>query len=102
MITAAMMNEAVTGTARPTISTASALNTAVRASDPPAASTMMLDSSRPSPVSETTATMIPAAAHVAATGSTARAPAASASPTCLGPMRCLGSRNDRRKASTVA
>ena len=53
-------------------------------------------------MSVTTATMIPAAAQVAATGSTARAPAASASNTRPGPIRCFGSRNESRNASTVA
>jgi hypothetical protein len=96
------MNDAVTGIARPRISTAIAEKTAVSASEPPAASTMIDDSSRPSPVSEMTATMIPAAAVVAAMGRTPRAPATSASPTLRGPMRSRRSRNDRRNASTVA
>ena len=102
MITAAMMNEAVTGTARPTISTATAEKIAVSASEPPAASTISDDSSRPRPVSETTATMMPAAAHVAAIGSTPRAPATSASQTLRGPIRSRLSRNESRNASTVA
>ncbi len=102
MMTAAMMKEAVTGTARPTISTATAANTAVRASEPPAASTISAESSSPRPVSETTATMMPAAAVVAAIGSTPRAPATSASQTLRGPMRSRLSRKDTRNASTVA
>src|SRR5262245_7229793 len=74
MMTAAMMKEAVTGTARPRISTAIALKMAVNASESPAASTIRPESSRPSPVSETTATMMPAAAVVAAGAGHQRAP----------------------------
>ena len=57
---------------------------------------------RPRPVSVTTATMMPAAAHVAAIGSTARAPEASAAMTRGGVIRCRGSRNDSAKATKVA
>ncbi len=102
MITAAMMNEAVTGTASPRISTAIALKIAVSASDPPAASTISDDSSSPRPVSDTTATMIPAAAVVAAIGSTPRAPVTSASQTRFGVIRSRRSRNDIKNASSVA
>ena len=66
MITAAMMNDAVTGTARPSSSTVSAASTAVIARFSPDAPTMIDDALSPSPVSVTTATMIPAAAVVAA------------------------------------
>ena len=97
-----MMNEAVTGTASPSSSTAIAASSAHRNRLPPATSMMIPDRLRPRPVSVTTATMIPAAAQVAATGSTARAPAASASNTRTGVIRCFGSRNESRNASTVA
>ena len=56
----------------------------------------------PSPVKVTTATMIPAAAVVAATGSTPMAPAASASHVRLGVIQVERSRNDSKKAATVA
>src|SRR5918999_5393466 len=102
MITAAMMNEGGTGPASPRISTATALKIAVSASDSPAASTISADSSSPSPVSDTTATMIPAAAVVAAIGSTARAPLTSAAATLGGVIQSRRSRNDSRNASTVA
>ena len=102
MITAAMMKEAVTGTASPSSSTARAEKSAVSHSVPPDTSTISELSLKPSPVSVTTATMIPAAAQVAAIGSTARAPAASASHTRRGVIRCSRSRNDSRKATIVA
>jgi hypothetical protein len=96
------MNEAVTGTARPRMSTAIALKIAVSASDSPAASTIRPDSSSPSPVKETTATMIPAAAVVAAIGNTPRAPLTSEPQTSRGPIQSRRSRNDIRNATTVA
>ena len=46
--------------------------------------------------------MIPAAAVVAAIGSTPRAPDTSAAQTLRGPIQSRRSRNDIRKASTVA
>ena len=53
-------------------------------------------------MSETTATMMPAAAVVAAIGSTPREPATSASQICLGPIQSRRSRKLSRKATTVA
>jgi hypothetical protein len=52
----AMMNDAVTGTARPSSSTASAAISAHTKSEPPAMSTMIDERFSPSPVSVTTAT----------------------------------------------
>ena len=109
MITAAMMNEAVTGTARPSTSTATAASTQVTSRTPvglsatmSARSTMIDDRSSPRPVSVSTATMRPAAAQVAATGSTPIAPLASAASSRGGVMRVDRSRNDSAKATTLA
>ena len=102
MITAAMMKLAVTGTASPRMSTATADRIAVMVSDPPAASTISEDIFSPRPVSVMTATMMPAAAQVAAIGRTPRAPATSASHTRRGPIRSRLSRNEHRNAATVA
>ena len=106
---AAMMNDAVTGTANPSRVTATAENSAVRVStrvalSPNAAapSTIMPASPRPRPVSVVTPTMTPAAAQVAATGSTPRAPLDSAWPIRRGVIRSGLCRKDSRKASAVA
>ena len=53
-------------------------------------------------MSETTATIRPAAAVVAAIGSTPRAPATSASQISRGPIQSRRSRNENRNAMTVA
>ncbi len=63
---------------------------------------MIDDSFSPSPVSDTTATIRPAAAVVAAIGSTPRAPSTSAIHTRSGVIRSRRLRNESRKASTVA
>jgi hypothetical protein len=63
---------------------------------------MIEDRSSPRPVSVSTATIRPAAAVVAATGSTPVAPLASASNTRGGVIRRLRSRKDSRNASAVA
>src|SRR5690349_23221821 len=83
-MTAEMMYDAVTGTASPRIQTASAENTTVRVSDPPAIPTMRPAALSPSPVSVTTPTMIPATAVVAITGNTSLPPAIRDSDTRLG------------------
>jgi hypothetical protein len=97
-----MMKLAVTGTARPRMSTAMAASTAVRAREPPARSTIRPASLRPRPVKDTTATMMPAAAVVAAIGSTPRAPATSAFQASRGPIQSRRSRKLSAKATTVA
>src|SRR3954471_22992158 len=101
MITAAMMNEAVTGTARPRTSTANAdritvqMSTAVWLSvNAFAAPTMISARFSPSPVWVVIATMMPATAQVAATGSTERVPWASAANNGLTVNRCSRSRKD--------
>src|SRR5262245_11216602 len=83
-ITAEMMYDAVTGTARPRIQTASAENTTVSTSDPPAMPTMRPAAFKPSPGSVTTPTMMPATAVVATTDSTSLPPAISESDTRRG------------------
>src|SRR6266511_3217019 len=81
-----MMNEAVTGTARPSTLTATAANTTVSTKMTVvlletdwAASTSELASTRPSPVLVITEVITPAAAHTAITGSAPRMPSASES-----------------------
>jgi hypothetical protein len=69
---------------------------------PPAAPTIRELPLSPSPVSDTTATMTPAAAHTATTGRTPRVPAARQSNTRLGVQRVSRRRNPRAKATTVA
>ncbi len=83
-MTAEMMYDAVTGTARPRIQTASAEKRTVRASDPPAIPTMRPAALRPRPVSVTTPTMMPATAVVASTDNTSSPPATSDSTSLLG------------------
>ena len=85
MITHEMMNDAVTGTARPRTAIETAANSAVRISTAvgSVASARAAATSRsarlwPSPVLTMTEVMIPAAAQTEATGSTARIPTASA------------------------
>jgi hypothetical protein len=109
MMTAAITNDAVTGTASPSTSTATAASTTVASSttvalsdSPPAKSTMIPDRLSPSPVSVVTPTMMPAAAVVAAIGSTLRAPSASAWKARRGPIRWLRSKKDSTNASRVA
>ncbi len=53
-------------------------------------------------MSVTTATMIPAAAHVAATGRTPIAPAARASQILFGPILCSRLKKESKKAAIVA
>ena len=104
-----MMNDAVTGTARPSSVIATAAKIAVRVStrvalSPNAAapSTMIPASPSPRPVSVVTPTMTPAAAQVAATGSTPRAPLDSAWPIRRGVIRSGGAGTTAANASTVA
>src|SRR6185503_18872654 len=78
-ITAEMMYDAVTGTARPRME-----NATVRVSDPPAIPTISPAAFSPRPVSVTTPTMMPATAVVAMTDSTSSPPADSDSETRLG------------------
>src|SRR4030095_14655588 len=78
-ITAEMMYDAVTGTARPRIQTATADSSTVPGSDPAARSTITPAAFRQTPVRVTTPTMMPATAVVARTDSTSLPPAASAS-----------------------
>ena len=77
-ITAQMMYEAVTGTAKPTTHTTSAVKIVVRSNDPPAYSMTIELNFSPSPVSVTVPTMSPAPAHVAAMARTPVEPAAKA------------------------
>lgn len=109
MMTAEMMNEAVTGTASPRTDTARAAKMTVTTSSTvglspnmPAASTMTEARFRPSPVWVTTATMMPAAAQVATTGSTDLLPSASAVYSRRGVIRCRASRKDSRNCRAVA
>jgi hypothetical protein len=62
---------------------------------------MIPASFNPRPVSVTTPTMMPEAAHTATTGSTPMAPAASASHSRRGVSRCSRSRKLSPKASSV-
>ena len=85
MITHEMMNDAVTGTARPSTAIATAAKTAVRIRTPVgfvtsvrAAATSRSARLWPSPVFTMTEVMIPAAAQTDATGSTERIPTARA------------------------
>src|SRR4026209_763552 len=78
IITAAMMYDAVTGTASPSTQTASAAYRIVSSRLLPASVTISPATLRPSPVNVMTPTMIPAVAVVAATDNTPRPPAASA------------------------
>src|SRR3954447_10143762 len=85
MTTQAMMNDAVTGTARPSTAIATAANTAVRIStavgfvtSARAAATSRPARLWPSPVLTMTEVMIPAAAQTDATGRTDRMPMARA------------------------
>src|SRR3977135_2691429 len=102
MITAAVMKDGGTRTDRPHNSTATAATTAVAARLPPARATMRLAALSPRPVSVTMPTMMPAAAVVAATGSTPVVPAASARAAWRGPSWCDLSRKDSTKARIVA
>ena len=68
----------MTGTASPSIQTATAAYATVRNTLPPASATRMPASFKPSPVSVTTPTMMPAVAVVAATDSTLLPPSSSA------------------------
>src|SRR6266511_2643453 len=108
-ITAAMMNDAVTGTASPRMSTAAPASTTVttswlvlfqdiRSAKPSTTS----DRLNPRPVRVVTPVITPAAPQVAATGSTAREPWASASNARFGRNAFLRSRKDSANASTVA
>ena len=108
-MTAAMMNDAVTGTASPSRITAIAAKNVVNSSimvglfdSTSARSTMIPDRSSPRPVIVSTATISPAEAQVAATGRTPDAPLASAANTFGGVIRCFLSRKDNRKASNDA
>src|SRR5262245_61014388 len=78
-MTAEMMYDAVTGTARPRIHTATAENSTVSGNDPAAIPTINPAALSPSPVIVTTPTMIPATAVVASTGNTSMPPAITAS-----------------------
>src|SRR5438128_3724151 len=78
IITAAMMYDAVTGTARPSTQTAAAEYATVRGSEAPASVTMTPAILSPNPVKVTTPTMMPAVAVVAAIDSTPLPPASSA------------------------
>src|SRR6266853_6838916 len=78
IVTAAMMYDAVTGTARPSSQTAAAEYATVKVSELPASVTMRPAIFSPSPVNVTTPTMMPAVAVVAATDSTPLPPASSA------------------------
>ena len=85
MTTQAMMNDAVTGTARPSTAMVTPANTADRISTPVGFSTIAraAPTSRsarpcPRPVFTMTDVMIPAAAQTDATGSTPRTPTESA------------------------
>src|SRR5690349_12220234 len=84
-ITAAMMYDAVTGTARPRIQTAIAPSTTVIGNDPPAIATMRPAALRPSPVSVTTPTMTPATAVVERTDNASSPPAVRAEARRVGP-----------------
>src|SRR5580765_3168514 len=98
-MTAEMMYDAVTGTARPRIQTASAESRTVRASDPPAIPTMRPAALRPRPVSVTTPTMMPATAVVARTDNTSSPPATSDSTSRPGVSH---QSRDMRKLTTTA
>jgi hypothetical protein len=102
MMTAAIMNEAVTGTAKPRMRIVTAAKRAVKRRLPPAKAMMRELILSPSPVSVTTATMIPAAAQVAATGRTPIAPAAKAAQILRGPILCSRSKNESKNATPVA
>jgi hypothetical protein len=109
MITQPMMNDAVTGTASPSRHSATAANTTVTASTAVGLSEIAwapLTSSEaicaPSPVLVVVAVITPAAAHTAATGSTPRTPAASASNSRRGVSQPRRSRKDSATASAVA
>ena len=100
-MTAAMMYEAVTGTASPSIRTANAEYSTVRKSCPPAKATMSPAIFRPSPVSVTVPTMIPAVAVVAATGRTLLPPVVSASKSLRGPSAFARSTKLRPMAISI-
>jgi len=77
-ITAQMMYEAVTGTARPTIQTIKAVKIAVSNREPPAYWITMELNFNPKPVNTTVPTIRPAPAQVAAMAKTPVEPEASA------------------------
>src|SRR5687768_14743873 len=101
-ITAQMMYEAVTGTARPTIQTMSAVYRAVRPRLPPAYAITIEENLSPRPVSVTTPTMMPAEAQVAATPSTPTVPASIAWMSRRGFMAVSARKKLTTNAVTVA
>src|SRR5258706_9098402 len=102
IITAAMMYDAVTGTARPSSQIAAAEYTTVRGSELPASVTMTPAIFNPRPVNVTTPTIMPAVAVVAATDSTPLPPVSSAAMSFRGHSAVSGRTKLNATASPVA